>query len=83
MRALDRSWLAAGGERVAVVASVGDREARWSLRYADGRRLGLRFPGWPERLREGREILVFPDRETLEAIRASLRVVGAGAVVSP
>lgn len=83
VRALDRSWRAAGGERAAVVASVGDREARWSLRYADGRRLGLRFPGWPERLREGREILVFPDRETLETIRASLRNEGARPGVSP
>jgi hypothetical protein len=83
VRALDRAWRAAGVERVGVVASVGDREARWTLRYADGRRLGLRFPGWPERLREGREILVFPDRETLGALRASLDAGGSGEGVSP
>ncbi|MEZ4330389.1 MAG: hypothetical protein R3F35_01440 [Myxococcota bacterium] len=68
IRSLDRARRAAGHARVAVVASVGDREARWSIRYADGRRLGLRFPGWGERLRTGRPLFVWPDRETLAAI---------------
>ncbi|MFO0687354.1 MAG: hypothetical protein U0900_01450 [Myxococcota bacterium] len=83
VRALDRRWRDAGGRRVEVVASVGDREARWSVRYADGRRLGLRFPGWPDRLREGRELLVFPDRETLAALRASLQDGEAESGISP
>ncbi|MBY0400338.1 hypothetical protein K2X89_08590, partial [Myxococcota bacterium] len=77
IRALDRRYRAAGRERVAVIASVGDREARWSLQYADGARLVLRFPGWPERLRAGGELVVLPDRETLAAI-ASASAPGRG-----
>ena len=68
--ALDARRAAAGNRRTALVASVGDREARLSFRYADGSRLGLRFPGWAERLQAGGEVLAWPDRATLEAIRA-------------
>lgn len=83
VRELDRRWTSAGVARVGVVASVGDREARWSMRYADGRRLGLRFPGWPQRLREGQPILVFPDRETLDAIRDGIRTTAGDVGISP
>lgn len=60
----DRAWRGEGAVRVGVVASAGDREARISLRYADGRALRLRFPGWAEGLRSGRPIVAVPDRET-------------------
>lgn len=73
LETLDRERVAAGNPRIAVVASVGDREARWSIRYADGSRLGLRFPGWAMRLRSGGVILVWPDRETLAAIAAAIQ----------
>ncbi len=67
--ALDRRYETAGNRRVALVASTGDREARLSFRYADGARLGLRFPGWAEGLRRGGPLVAWPDRATFEAIR--------------
>jgi hypothetical protein len=67
--ALDRRYEALGNRRVALVASTGDREARLSFRYADGARLGLRFPGWAEALRHGGPLLAWPDRAGFEAIR--------------
>ncbi len=68
---LDAELEAAGIRRTALVASVGDREARLSFRYANGRGFGLRFPGWPERLRDGGEVFAIPDRAALEAMRAA------------
>lgn len=68
--ALDRRRQAAGHARVALVASAGDREARITFRYADGARLGLRFPGWAEGIRSGGPLLAVPDRATLAAIHA-------------
>jgi hypothetical protein len=67
--ALDRRYEAAGNRRVALVASTGDREARLSFRYADGARLGLRFPGWADALRQGSPLVAWPDRAAFEAIR--------------
>lgn len=68
--ALDRRRTAEGNPRVALVASTGDREARLSFRYADGSRLGLRFPGFAQALRRGDAILAVPDRAAFEAVLA-------------
>ena len=69
--ALDRRNAAAGNRRISLLASTGDREARLSFRYADGTRLGLRFPGWAAGLRRGDALMIaLPDRATIEAIRA-------------
>jgi len=68
--ALDRRHAAAGNARIALVASTGDREARLSFRYADGARLGLRFPRFADALRRGDPVLALPDRAAFEAIRA-------------
>jgi hypothetical protein len=70
IRRFDRERIAAGIRRVAVIASAGDREARWWICYADGSRLGLRFPGWADRLRTGRRLLVWPDPDLRAAIAA-------------
>ena len=69
---LDAEREAAGIRRTALVASVGDREARLSFRYADGRGFGLRFPDWPARLRDGGAVIAIPDRAALEAIRPAV-----------
>ena len=69
---LDAEREAAGIRRTALVASVGDREARLSFRYADGRGFGLRFPGWAARLRDGGEVIAIPDRAALATMRAAV-----------
>lgn len=70
---IDRRRRAEGLERVALVASVGDREARIAFRYADGSALVLRFPGYAEGIRRGGALLAVPDRATLETLRAFSR----------
>ena len=70
---LDRRHRAEGLERVALVASVGDREARIAFRYADGSALVLRFPGYAGAVRRGGALLAVPDRATLETLRAFSR----------
>ena len=69
---LDAEREAAGIRRTALVASVGDREARLSFRYADGGGFGLRFPGWAARLRAGGEVIAIPDRAALATMRAAV-----------
>lgn len=69
---LDAKHEAAGNRRTALVASVGDREARLVFRYADGSGFGLRFPAWAARLRDGGELLAVPDRAALAAMRADV-----------
>jgi len=71
LRALDRRQRARGVDRIATIASAGDGEARVTFRYADGSRLAIRFPAWAERLRAGGPVLAWPDRETLERLRAA------------
>lgn len=73
---LDAERERAGVHRTALVASVGDREARLAFRYADGTGFGLRFPGWPRRLRAGGAVVAIPDAAALAALRGAEQDAG-------